>query len=201
MMPSTENEIETPTLISTLDDTPPSAGDLYEIVNGQVVEPPPMSAFESVFANTLAQAIQYHFARAGESGRCVVEVLFRLQSDPNLQRRPDLALISYERWAKSRPVPWESAWRVVPDLAVEVVSPNDLAFEVLEKLDDYFRAGVRQVWVVYPRHGRVFIYTGPKSVIGLDVSGTLDGGEILPGFQLRLAELFGGTTGTPGQTE
>ncbi len=169
---------------------PAGAGDFYEIVNGRVVEPPPMGVYEVWIANVLSVAIDRHFTNTGHRGRAVIELLFRIQNQPNLQRRPDLAFVSYERWPKKRPLPKTAAWQVVPDLAVEVISPSELAVEVFEKLDDYFRAGVRQVWVVYPGHQRVFVHNGPKSVTVLDGSDTLDGGDILPGFRLGLADLF-----------
>ena len=104
-----------------------------------------------------------------------------------------MAFVSYERWPKDRTLPGTATWRVVPDLAVEVISPHDLAVEVLEKVDDYFRAGVRLVWVMYPRHRRVFVHTTPKSITVLDASDTLDGGDVLPGFQIHLTDLFGKT--------
>jgi Uma2 family endonuclease len=186
---------ETATLPPDLDAPPPGAGELYEVINGRVVEPPEMGVFESVFATVLSEAIGVFFANSGRLGRTAVETLFRIRTDPDLQRRPDLAFVSYDRWPRDRPIPKTAAWEVVPDLAVEVVSPNDLAVEVLERLDDYFAAGVRQVWVVYPRHQRFFVHDGPKRVTILDASDMLDGGEILPGFRLRLAELFEGMAG------
>ena len=186
---------DTATLPLEVDSPPVGAGDLYEVVNGRVVEPPPIGLFESWIANALNIAIDRHFTTTGHRGRTGVELLFRIQTEPNLQRRPDMAFVSYERWPKDRPVPRTAAWQVVPDLAVEVVSPNDLAVEILEKTDEYFRAGVRQVWVVYPQHGRVFVQTGPKSITVLDATDTLDGGDVLPGFQIRLADLFGDTAG------
>ena len=85
-------------------------------------------------------------------GRLASEMLFRLAPSPTSS--------AGRTWPSSPtsagpgpPVPKTAAWHVVPDLAVEVISPNDLAVEVLRKLDDYFRAGVRQVWVVYPSTG------------------------------------------------
>ena len=56
--------------------------------------------------------------------------LFRLRSEPNLQRRPDAAFVSFDRWPKAWRIPQANAWDVVPDLAVEVVSPTNLAEEI-----------------------------------------------------------------------
>jgi Uma2 family endonuclease len=178
------------TLTADPDYVPPGASEFYEIVDGKVVEPAEMGVYETLFATILAEAVSAHFVSAGRPGRIVVEGLFRLRTDSRLQRRPDLAYVSYERWPRDRPVPRAAAWGVVPDLAVEVVSPSDLAVDLLEKLDDYFRAGVRLVWVVYPRHARFFVYEGPKRVTVLDATDTLDGGDVLHGFRLPLAGLF-----------
>ncbi len=99
--------------------------------------------------------------------------------------------MSLERWPKDRPIPGEgNAWDVVPDLAVEVVSPNDNAEELLIKADEYFRAGVRMVWIVYPRQRLVFVYESLTQVRGLTRADVLDGGAVLPGFRLPLQELF-----------
>jgi Uma2 family endonuclease len=82
-------------------------------------------------------------------------MLFRIDPARGLERRPDLAFISHERWPLERRAPMAAAWEVVPDLAVEVVSPTNTANDVQDKVRDYCRAGVRLLWVVYPLHGLV----------------------------------------------
>lgn len=168
----------------------PVLPDLYEVVNGQVVEPAPTGVLESVVASLLSQAIILHFANNGTLGRVVVQMLFQLNAAPILQRRPDLAFMSHERWPKDRAIPRLAAWPFAPDLAVEVVGPNDLAIDLMEKTNQYFQAGVRQVWLLYPRNRNATIYESTTSVTALDASGTLEGGKILPGFNLSLADLF-----------
>jgi Uma2 family endonuclease len=78
----------------------------------------------------------------------------------------------------------------VPDLAIEIVSPTDLAEEIDRKITDYFQADVRLVWVFYPDSGRVYVYESPTHVTILERTDTLGGGEVLPGFQLPIAELY-----------
>ena len=80
---------------------------------------------------------------------------------------------------------------MIPNLAVEVVSPTNAADEILSKIHEYFRAGVELVWVIYPEHAEVYVYTGPLDLHILGRTGILDGGKVLPGFQLPVAELFG----------
>jgi Uma2 family endonuclease len=179
----------TPTLeaVSTV---PPERNDvLYEVVNGKRVELPPMGIYESGVASILMGYLE-PFTRTHQLGRSRVEALFQLTPVGDIERRPDLAFISYQRWAKNRPIPRANAWAVVPELAVEVVSPSNLADEIQARIHEYFRAGVQLVWVVFPRQQQVHVYTSPTQVRILDRNGELDGGAVVPGFQLPVAALF-----------
>jgi Uma2 family endonuclease len=82
-------------------------------------------------------------------GRAVSEMLFDLGAGLS-QRRPDVAYVSYDRWARHRRVPRTQAWAVVPELTVEVISPSNTFEEILGKVHEYFQAGVQRVWVVPP---------------------------------------------------
>jgi Uma2 family endonuclease len=185
---------EPATLSHVIDTPPPGAGKFYEVVNGRVVEPPEMGALETWIATVLAGQLAVHFAGHGQPGRVAVETLFLLDPATGLQRRPDLAFVSFERWPRDRPVPGTAAWDVVPDLAVEVVSPNDAATELLEKLLEYFRAGVRQVWLIYPRNGCAVIHVSALQASLLRADDTIEGGDLLPGFRLRLGDLLNEAT-------
>src|SRR5947209_16806821 len=139
---------------------------LYEIIDGQRVELPPMSAYATSVATSLTVELGF-FSRAHPVGRPFTEMLFRLPFNGSRNRRPDVAFVTYERWPKNRPLPaTDNAWDVVPDLAVEVISPNDLADELMQKLTEYFQAGVRLVWIVYPRQRLVYVYDSPTHVRG-----------------------------------
>ena len=107
-----------------------------------------------------------------------------------LKRRPDISYVSHDRWPRNKPVTDDEAWDVVPDLAVEVVSPNDKADGLLEKVEEYFVAGVRQVWVVYPRRRVVHVFESFTQIKVTAEGQELDGGTILPGFRVPLATLF-----------
>lgn len=161
----------------------------YEVVDGRIVEEPPLSAHETWIASTLDQSMGHH-ARSNRSGRVAAEMLFIIDPARNLRRRPDVAFVSKERWALENPVPRENAWDVVPDLAVEITSPTDMIDDLMDKLEEYFRAGVQLTWVVYPKHRKVYVYDSPISVRILQVGDELDGGEMLPGFRIGLATLF-----------
>ncbi len=76
-----------------------------------------------------------------------------------------------------------------PDLAVEVVSPNDTLPEVEEKIDEYLRAGTQMVIVVHPKNRTIYVYT-PHSTRRLTLDDTLDGGDVLPGFSVTVRQIF-----------
>jgi Uma2 family endonuclease len=79
---------------------------------------------------------------------------------------------------------------VVPDLAVEVTSPTDFAEDQLHKVWEYFQAGVHLVWVVYPNERCIHVYEAWNRIRVVTEADILDGGAVLPDFQLRLDRLF-----------
>lgn len=189
--------------MSTALDTPPthvSLPDDYEIVNGVVVEVPPMSGLASEVANRLRDRLG-SYAETRKNGRPRMDMMFRLPlpEDPDRARKPDLAFVSFDRWPEDRPMPYKGdPVDVVPDLAVEVASPTNKAEELLAKGFEYLRAGARLVWLVYPRLRQIYAYTrvveAPRLFTETD---TLDGGEVLPGFTAPMAGLFPPVTGVP----
>src|SRR5438270_13829159 len=167
---------------------PPSVDDsLYEIIDGQRVELLPMS----VTATLVTTALTGHlFSQTKASGRTAMEGLFHLALPVDRNRRPDIAFVSFDRWAKDRPVGSENAWDVVPDAAIEVISPSDMIEDLLVKLDEYFRAGVRLACVVFPQQQLVYVYESFTQIRVLTRADTLEGGAVVPGFRLVLSELF-----------
>jgi Uma2 family endonuclease len=183
------NTAEVRTPIPRLWDRDPSDRDNYEIVDGVKVELPPMSADSQALAFRLAWHLTTHGIKQNV-GEAYTEVLFKLPLPVDRNRKPDAAFVPYSRWARHRPIPSTNEWDVLPDLFVEVVSPNDLAEEIEIKVDEYLQAGARLVWVVYPRQKRVYVYESPQQVRRLARTDTLSGDPVLPGFRLPLSELF-----------
>jgi Uma2 family endonuclease len=174
---------------STVKPSPVPDDFFYEVVDGQVVELPPMGVYECGIASLLAIMLG-QATRAGKLGRVVVETMFWLDRSGKLKRRPDLAYVSNGKWPPGTKLPQSEAWDIIPDLAIEVVSDSNSANEIQHKLADYLRAGVQQVWVVYPVTRQIYVYTSLTSVQILTEHDLLDGGALLPGIQLSLAELF-----------
>jgi Uma2 family endonuclease len=161
---------------------------LYEVVDGRVVEKK-MGSYETGIASLLFEILG-PFSRANRLGQFFNEMLFRINIAKDLRRRPDVAFVSNSRWPFNRRAPRGPFWEMVPDLAIEVISESNSAFEVQKKIHEYFDAGVRSVWVVYPEQAEVYIYSAPKQVQVLGAGQELDGGDLLPGFRLPVAALF-----------
>jgi Uma2 family endonuclease len=166
------------------------AAKFYEVVDGQIVENPPMGAQESILASFLHD-LMGPYARSNRLGRVVTETLFLLDRFRLLKRRPDLAFVSIKRWSLLRKVPATESWDVIPDLTVEVISKTNSANSVARKIEDYFQAGVSKVWVIYPSTSKIYVYDSPTRVRILQLGDDLDGEGVIPGFRVPLSTLFG----------
>jgi Uma2 family endonuclease len=163
---------------------------LYEIVNGEYREAPHMGAYSTLLATALCGYL-WVYATQRKLGLPAIETLFRL-SPEGPSRRPDVAFVAFDRFQRV-PEPTEqlSQWEAVPNLAVEIISRTNQSDDVEAKLEDYFRAGVQLVWVIYPRFRRIYVYESLTHVKVLLENEDLVGDPALPGFRLPVRELFG----------
>jgi Uma2 family endonuclease len=162
---------------------------LYEIVNGQKVELPFMGAFANMIAFRIARILA-SFVEPRMLGTILVETLFILDSINNIRRRPDVAFLTPERWPLDREVPEAGDLDAIPDLAIEVVSPNDGFQEVFKKMEEYFRLGVNQVWLVIPSQRQIYVYDSPAAPRVFSAEQEFDGGTLLPGLRFPVASVF-----------
>lgn len=160
---------------------------LFEVVRGVRVEKT-MSALEQTIASLLIGRLE-PFCRENRLGRAFVETMFAIPQSGN-DRKPDVAFVSFQRWAVDRPVPRSNAWPVAPDLAVEVISPTDKGFDIVAKIGEYFAGGVRQVWQVWSNVEQVWVFDSPAAVRILTRADVLTGDPVVPGFRMPLADLF-----------
>ena len=109
-------------------------------------------------------------------------------------RRPDVSFIRKERLPEGPTS--EGYIYIPPDLAVEVISPNDLAYEVDHKVVEYLDAGVALVWVINPEARTVRIHRRSGSLGWLREEDELSGEDVLPGFRCRVSKLFPEKSGT-----
>ena len=129
-----------------------------------------------------------HFLRSHPTGRLLAaETGFILSTNPATVRAPDVAFVRLDRIP--HPIPPGYA-RFAPDLAVEVLSPDDRPGEVPAKVADWLKAGTRLVWLADPerRTGRVYRSNGTESLLG--ESDAFDCEDLLPSFKCRVGELF-----------
>ena len=108
---------------------------------------------------------------------------------PEQVRVPDVCFIAWERFP-NRQLPPDPIPALAPDLAVEVLSEGNTEREMQRKLHDYFTAGVRLVWYIDPRTRSAKSYTSEQESSEISESQSLSGGDVLPGFELPLRELF-----------
>jgi Uma2 family endonuclease len=105
------------------------------------------------------------------------------------KRSPDLSFVSKERLKGVKKLP-KGFFEGAPDLAVEIISPNNTYSEIHTKIVEYFENGTKLVWVVNPDEECVIVYHQPKPEKLLRSSDNLDGEDLIPDFFLSVAELF-----------
>jgi len=159
---------------------------LCELVDGILVEKA-MGYEESLVAMQISHRLMSFLSRrklgivAGEAGM--------LKLARGLVRIPDVSYVSYSKLpggkAPRQPIP-----RLAPNLAVEVLSQSNTRREMKEKLVEYFDAGVEIVWLVDVRKRAVEVFTSPNKSVVLRSGQILTGGTVLPGFRLKVRDLF-----------
>lgn len=160
----------------------------YELVDGELVENLPMGVKACDVQTEVAYLLR-KYCRETRAGIALVEVPYTCYpDDPNKLRRPDVSFIRRGRLPDGE-LP-EGCATLAPDLAVEVVSPKDLHYEVERKAREYLAAGVRRVWVINPDLRTVRIYRPDHPLVELDEDKTLADEEVLPGFQVPVRALF-----------
>jgi Uma2 family endonuclease len=160
----------------------------YELIRGELRKMAPTGGRHGMIAVDIATALNQH-VKANELGRVfAAETGFLLASDPDTVRAPDAAFVRRERIEEIGSM--EGYWPGAPDLAVEVVSPNDPYTEVEEKVIEWLEAGTRMVIVVNPRQEAATVYRSRHDIAVLTEEDTLDGGDVVPGWSLPVQELF-----------
>jgi Uma2 family endonuclease len=159
---------------------------LCELVDGVLVEKP-LGYYESRLAAVLIYLLE-RFREQHDLG-LVFGADATLRLAPGLVRLPDVSFVAWNRFP-NRQLPSAGVPDLVPDLAVEVLSPSNTAAEMARKRREYFAAGTTLVWEVDPANRTVTVYTAADQSVLLDESQTLDGQTVLPGFALPVREWF-----------
>jgi Uma2 family endonuclease len=157
----------------------------YEIVNGQPEEKEMAGARHGGVGTRLIIRLGGFVEDNNLGGVYGPDTTFKIGMN---ERLPDISFVAAARIPEDGEP--EGIWPIAPDLAVEIISPNDFWEKVSDKISDYFAAGVRQVWLVAPKDKTVTIYHSPFQVTILTEEDELTCEELLPGFRCRLRDIF-----------
>ena len=158
-----------------------------ELVRGVLVVREPAGYQHGDIAARLLLAIGNHVLTHDLGRAFAAETGFTLARKPDTVRAPDVAFISNDRLPDPPP---EGFAEMAPDLAVEVLSPDDRPGDVLEKVADWLNAGARLVWIVDPKREAAHVYRADGRVSVLGLSDVLDGEDVLPGFTCRVGTIL-----------
>ncbi|HZK81864.1 MAG TPA: Uma2 family endonuclease, partial [Humisphaera sp.] len=157
---------------------------LYELVDGRLVEKK-MSSKASETAGIVALELGI-FLKKSHSGKLYPEQTFQcFPRYPGLIRRPDVAFVTAERLPG---VAAEGHVRIAPDLAIEVVSPNDKVYVLDQKLAEYRDAGVKLIWVVNPNSRNIRVYRLDHTFAEFLENDTITGESVIPGFSILVRD-------------
>ena len=166
----------------------PDDGLRSELVRGEVRRMAPAGHGHGRVAINVSTPLDQHVRARSLGVVYAAETGFKIAGDPDTVRAPDVAFVSRERVEAVGES--EGYWPGAPDLAVEVISPNDTYSEVEENVADWLRAVTRMVLVVNPRGKTVTVRFSEKDITVLTEGDTLDGGEVVPGWRLPVADVF-----------
>ena len=159
-----------------------------ELVQGEVVRMSPAGGEHGVVAMRIGARL-LAFVEAYDLGVvCAAETGFLVDRNPDTVRAPDAAFVSKERMGDERPP--KKFWPFAPDLAVEGVSPSETAESIQERVREWFAAGTRGVWLLYPSLSAVHVYRSPTNVRILQKGDILSGDDVLPCFTCAVGDLF-----------
>lgn len=162
-------------------------GKSTELVRGRVVVREPPSTYHGRVQSTL-NILVGSYVRAHALGAVFgQDTGFKIASNPDTVRAPDLAFVARDRVAQIAPRGYAA---LAPDFVAEILSPDDRPGEVLAKLSEWLEAGVGLVWVIDPDRRSASVYRADGSISVVASDGDLDGESVLPGFTCPLAELF-----------
>jgi len=159
-----------------------------ELIEGRIVRMSPTGFEHGNYESNFCEHLKAH-VRRHRLGKVVVgEVGIYVRRIPDTVRAADAAFVSHERLAQRKQK--GGYLDVAPELVVEVLSPDDSWSDVIQKLRDYFSIGVNLVWVADPASRTVYAYRSVTDVREFAEADALTGDEVLPGFSVKVAELF-----------
>ncbi len=160
----------------------------YELIRGELRKMSPTRLPHGLVTGNLTVLLG-HYVRTNRLGAvCGAETGFVLNLDPDIVLAPDVAFIRRERLPKGPRLP--RTRDEAPDLAVEVMSPGDTSRSMEEKAHGWLAAGTAMVWVGDPQKETLTVYRKDREPRVLQGDDQLTGEDVVPGFAIRVAEIF-----------
>ena len=159
----------------------------FELVRGRLLVREPPGTRHGVIAAELLYRVSDFVRRHALGVVCAQDTGFKIRSDPDTVRAPDLAFIGRDRVLR---IPDRGYAELAPDMVSEVLSADDAPGEVLAKVADWLDAGTRLVWIIDPKRVEARVYRDDGSLSILDANGSLEGEQVLPGFTCSLREIL-----------
>ena len=160
----------------------------YELVRGELRTMAPPGTYHGKSATRVGMHLG-NFVNENDLGEVyIAEVGFLIGSNPDHVRAPDVAFVRRER--EDEVGEMHGYFPGPPDLAIEVISPNDIYREVNEKVQDWLDAGTRMVIVINPRRREVRVHAPLADTVILTPGDTLDGGDVVPGWTIPVSRVF-----------
>lgn len=173
----------------------PDDGKHYELVQGRLLRMPPPGGQHAKIAAKLLAALLTFVEQSNLGGDVLGEMGFRLHMPGKVELtelEPDLSYVRAGRAPAPDSPEYPKAWSLAPDLVVEIASPDQYRPEMAEKARQYLAAGVRLVWMIWPKRQQIDVwrpeYDTPLDTLALNDA--LDGLDVLPGFSYPLSKLF-----------
>ena len=161
----------------------------YELVRGELRTMAPPGAYHGKSATRVGRSLADHVDENDLGEVYIAEVGFLIGSNPDHVRAPDVAFVRREREEEVGEI--HGYFPGPPDLAIEVISPNDIYREVDEKVQDWLDAGTRMVIVINPRRRDATVHLPNEDPVTLTEEDILDGGDVVPGWTMPIREIFG----------
>lgn len=159
----------------------------FELIDGEIVEKAMPTQEHAAVAGNAVTHINIHLLQHDIDGTAFVEARYRPAGDARNDRLPDVSYVA----GSDKPLARRGAAEFMPDLAIEVQSPDDSLKAMLARADFYLANGVRMVSLIYPSKKLVEVLTADERLL-LDEDDTLDADAVLPGFSLPVRALFRG---------
>jgi Uma2 family endonuclease len=158
-----------------------------ELVRGQLVVREPPSTRHGRIAANLGYYLSDFVRRRGLGVVFAQDTGFKIASNPDSVRGPDVAFLAQERAGE---IPSRGFANLAPDLVAEILSPDDRPGELVAKVGDWLAAGTQLVWVIDPERAQARVYRPDGSVSLIGVDSVLEGEDVLPGFSCALKEIL-----------